>query len=542
MPARRARRHLEPWHAARGAGRFAAARVSLGAMASSPRETNVSAAGVSAGGDSSRETRDASPSPRVQRAATPMRGLTGKHHPSVNLPPLRLPRCAEGEDGFSKSGASGEDGFLVVGRDFNRARFDPVANSKFLDDRPWDAVDAFARDLVLGEACLTSLVDATCVHRPESARADARKDLFAFCPASPCDGEGVDPSGARLRDAPTGMRRRTHRHTYRFSVRYYGPGFAGWAWRAEDAKYFDDAPWSVGAFSAAAATQKALAPLFANDTNATRPLWCAGRTDKGVHGLAQTVSFTVADDLEKESRESEKKGGLGKPFRETVAALVAASPAGLLGHLRVVASPAPREAHRKFHATFCATWRRYVYVFPTRQSMREERTPRREIDVSLLNEMLGRLVRKEKKHPFDGGKAAVDGVDGIASTGSPGVDCYAFARDTVAGKDSRVVFRVARAFRGHVPRVDDDPHGTETRDSRGEEVIVIELVANRFLRKLVRVLVATAAREAATGAKPDVLLALAAARERSATASAAPPNGLFFAGVGYGDHPEYDEA
>ena len=132
-------------------------------------------------------------------------------------------------------------------------------------------------------------------------------------------------------------------------------------------------------------------------------------------------------------------------------------------------------------------------------------------------------------------------MDGIASTGSPGVDCYAFARDTVAGKDSRVVFRVARAFRGHVPRVDDDPHGTETRDSRGEEVVVIELVANRFLRKLVRVLVATAAR-GGDGRQADVLLALAAARERSATASAAPPNGLFFAGVGYGDHPEYDEA
>ena len=55
-------------------------------------------------------------------------------------------------------------------------------------------------------------------------------------------------------------------------------------------------------------------------------------------------------------------------------------------------------------------------------------------------------------------------------------------------------------------------------------------------------LVATAAREAATGAAPDVLLALAAARERAATAGAAPPSGLFFAGVGYGDHPEYDEA
>jgi hypothetical protein len=39
-----------------------------------------------------------------------------------------------------------------------------------------------------------------------------------------------------------------------------------------------------------------------------------------------------------------------------------------------------------------------------------------------------------------------------------------------------------------------------------------------------------------------VLLKLADARERTATASAAPPSGLFFAGVGYGDHPVYDEA
>ena len=203
-------------------------------------------------------------------------------------------------------------------------------------------------------------------------------------------------------------------------------------------------------------------------------------------------------------------------------------------------APARRRVSRtsggahEFHATFCATWRRYVYVFPTRQSMREERT-RREIDVSLLNEMLGRLVRGEKtsrrrreSRRRRGGR--------IASTGSPGVDCYAFARDTVAGKDSRVVFRVARAFRGHVPRVDDDPHGTETRDSRGGSC------RDRARRKPLFAETRPRARRdggarAATGAKPDVLLALAAARERSATASAAPPNGLFFAGVGYGDHP-----
>ena len=278
VPARRARRHLEPWHAARGAGRFAAARAFPRAPWRPLPVRRMCRRRVSLRAVTRRAKRDASPSPRVQRTATPMRGLTGKHHPSVNLPPLRLPRCAEGEDGFSKSGASGEDGFLVVGRDFNRARFDPVANSKFLDDRPWDAVDAFARDLVLGEACLTSLVDATCVHRPESARADARKDLFAFRPASPCDGEGVDPE----RRASAGRARRyatpnTPAHVpvlgavLRPGVRRLGVARGGREVLRRRALV------RPGAFSAAAATQKALAPLFATQTPRTPRGRCGAR-------------------------------------------------------------------------------------------------------------------------------------------------------------------------------------------------------------------------------------------------------------------------
>ena len=522
---------------------------------SSP-DTEASAAGVSASGDSSRDA-PSSPSERVPRAATPMRGMIGDKHPSVNLPPLPLPTRAEGEGGGS--GVDSGDGFLVVGRDFNRARFDPVANSKFLDDRPWGAVDAFARKLVLGEVCLSSLVapvDGTVDGTAEISGAggecttspvDEQTRTPRLDPAAPCDGEGVDPSGLRLRDAPPLKPRKTPRHTYRFSVRYYGPGFKGWAWSADDEKYFapskrndddksplrrteaSDAPWSVGAFSASAATQKALAPLFANDTTKTKPLWCAGRTDKGVHGLAQTVSFVAANDLNDLNA-----------FPETVKRLVEASPAGRLGHLRVVETPAPRETHRNFHATFCATWRRYVYVFPMRQSMREERTPERTINVALLNEMLGKLVERSRASADAVGISASVSAS-VSASKKKGVDCYAFARDTVPGKDSRVVFLEARAFLGRVPTPSDDAQ-TDSTKKEHEDVVVIELVADRFLRKLVRVLVATAAREAATGAAPDVLLKLADARERTATASAAPPSGLFFAGVGYGDHPEYDEA
>ena len=68
------------------------------------------------------------------------------------------------------------------------------------------------------------------------------------------------------------------------------------------------------------------------------------------------------------------------------------------------------------------------------------------------------------------------------------------------------------------------------------DVIVIELVADRFLRKLVRCLVSTTMREAANFAgDDDVLLNIAATRDRRAVAPPAPPGGLFFAGVSYSD-------
>jgi tRNA U38,U39,U40 pseudouridine synthase TruA len=63
----------------------------------------------------------------------------------------------------------------------------------------------------------------------------------------------------------------------------------------------------------------------------------------------------------------------------------------------------------------------------------------------------------------------------------------------------------------------------------------VELVANRFLRKMVRVLVATAVREAAAGATPDNLLKLMHATCRRASAPPAPPEGLCLVDIGYTD-------
>ncbi|XP_057980936.1 uncharacterized protein LOC131166419 isoform X5 [Malania oleifera] len=82
----------------------------------------------------------------------------------------------------------------------------------------------------------------------------------------------------------------------------------------------------------------------------------------------------------------------------------------------------------------------------------------------------------------------------------------------------------ARAAEARLPSPD---HG------EGTKVMCVELVANRFLRKMVRVLVATAIREAAAGAGDDALLKLMDATCRRATAPPAPPDGLCLADVGY---------
>jgi len=139
------------------------------------------------------------------------------------------------------------------------------------------------------------------------------------------------------------------------------------------------------------------------------------------------------------------------------------------------------------------------------------------------------------------------------------VDMHAFARGTPPGSSSDVTFRVARAFEAELPRVPelDGASATAgstrdgirrsrsvasggtlptTEDADDRRVVVIELVADRFLRKLVRCLCATAVREAASHAGEefdDVLLHLAEGRDRRAAAPPAPALGLVFAGVEY---------
>ena len=386
---------------------------------------------------------------------------------------------------------------IRAGRDFNRSRWDPVEQNAFLDDRPWRAVDAFYAALTTGATCLREI----------RAVGDAGEGL------RPADVEvtsaSASTSTSRTTAGATSRKTREGRTTFRARLAYHGPSFAGFAWNASCDGAYDGDAFVPGEVSVTAALQTALRPVL--DKRRSAP--SAGRTDRGVSAAASCVSFWTKLDVNVEDVEravNESPPGRARAWR--------------MSETRVV--------HDSFHATFAAEARRYVYVIPKRQTLAETRTPIAEVDAEIVNRILAPLV----------GKA---------------VDMHAFARGTPPGSSSDVTFRVARAFEAELPRVPEldgasatagstrdgirrsrsvasggAPRTTEDADDR--RVVVIELVADRFLRKLVRCLCATAVREAASHAGDDeVLLHLAEGRDRRATAPPAPALGLVFAGVEY---------
>jgi tRNA pseudouridine38-40 synthase len=134
---------------------------------------------------------------------------------------------------------------------------------------------------------------------------------------------------------------------------------------------------------------------------------------------------------------------------------------------------------RWFHASFSARERRYVYL-----SADEGDVP-----IDRLDRMLGALVGRR---------------------------CFgAFARDTARGAPTVRNLREARARHA------------------GDGQIRMDFAADGYLRRQIRVLVATALREAHAGAPEDVLVRIADSGDRRRTAPPADPGGLTLTRVSY---------
>ncbi|MCK6547902.1 hypothetical protein L6R52_18770 [Myxococcota bacterium] len=141
-----------------------------------------------------------------------------------------------------------------------------------------------------------------------------------------------------------------------------------------------------------------------------------------------------------------------------------------------------RRVSDKFHAQFSASTRRYVYLLPDDP----------DVDVARLDRMLCALLGRRSFR--------------------------AFSRNTPPDKKTEKTLLDARARR---VSTDDGPK------------LRVELAGDAFLRKQVRVLVATAVREAKSGGDDDVLVRIAEARDKRETALPAPAEGLYLVRVGY---------
>jgi tRNA pseudouridine(38-40) synthase len=248
-----------------------------------------------------------------------------------------------------------------------------------------------------------------------------------------------------------------------------------------------------------------------HDKKIPRPnLRVSGRTDAGVHAIGQIARFRTYmyywENNGNAKGTSESKSSLKSSSEQLLQHMNQHPLAGSSFQCLSVTPVSPQ-----FHPTFGATCRAYVYLIDTRQI---ENMLLKYTTVSLA-ELVSRM---------DTMLRALEGRE---------LDYVAMSYGKVKTQSTECNLLVARAF---LATRNNNVGSTETHTSGS--VLGIQLVGNRFLRRMVRILVATTLREALAmhAEDPERLGNALETRNRSRMARPAPPQGLVFVGALY-DRP-----
>lgn len=352
----------------------------------------------------------------------------------------------------------------------------------YMYTRPWENVVNFYSNVVNGQTTLLDLFGAKTHHIADDTGIE------------PCDESEYVATPSQKRAG------RWARMNYKIVVSYHGGSFDGWQKQPGLNTVQEVIEKCLGKFvderKAALLKDKGL-PLEGNAV-------VAGRTDKGVTGFQQVCSFyTWREDV------------MPQDIEDTINSIVP-------GKLRVISvSKVPRT----FHPNFSAKWRRYLYLFPLNAGETEEENKQND-------EKNSESAFDEEGNIIKPTRFKVSKVNKLLQQLEGKLLSYKmFARDT---KPSRNTGPPTECFMYHA-RATQVTLTINSEKGEYTEAMCIELVANRFLRKMVRVLVATSIREAAAGAEDDALIKLMDATCRRATAPPAPPDGLCLFDVGYND-------
>ncbi|KAK7318045.1 hypothetical protein RJT34_02742 [Clitoria ternatea] len=361
---------------------------------------------------------------------------------------------------------------------------------QFMYARPWQRVNDFYSNIVNGNFSLPLLFGSqTLLDYNNSAGIAALSDKTELESVAPEDRGG-----------------RWARVTFKIVLSYHGGSFDGWQKQPGLNTVQSIVEGSLGKFVDEKKTQLLQEKGLPIEGCAA----VAGRTDKGVTALQQVCSFyTWKKDV--------KPGDIEDTINQ-------AAP----GKLRVISVS---DVSRAFHPNFSAKWRRYLYIFPLTNGEYRDQSSGNEVFCESFG--YNEIHDSSSKDGLENGKTSyefsVNKVNRLLRKLEGTLLSYKmFARDTKAsrndGPPTECFVYHARAKEARLSMTD---YAEETK------VMCVELVANRFLRKMVRVLVATSIREAAAGAEDDALLKLMDATCRRATAPPAPPDGLCLVDVGY---------
>jgi tRNA pseudouridine38-40 synthase len=264
------------------------------------------------------------------------------------------------------------------------------------------------------------------------------------------------------RDPDAGVRR------IALGVEYDGSRFAGWQWQ-----------------TGRPSVQETLEGALSRVANHPVRVICAGRTDAGVHGLAQVVHFDSASTRSEYSWQMGANSGLPPEVRVTFAKPVSSD----------------------FHARSQAIARYYRYSILSRSAS------------SALD--AGRITWTP--HALDEGR--------MREAAEPLLGDQDFSAFRAQGCQSKSPRRIMHFI--HVVRDGDRIH--------------LDLCANAFVHHMVRN-IAGALIEVGTGKRsPDWVAEILEGRDRARAGVTAPPDGLYFAGVLYPDqfdlprHPIFDQ-
>jgi len=215
--------------------------------------------------------------------------------------------------------------------------------------------------------------------------------------------------------------------------------------------------------------------------------YCAGRTDADVSAVSQVVSFITGNTT---ITPDEIKDKINRAYTDSDKRLKC------YDVYRV-----PKSFNPRSHAT----WRRYIYLVPLNKTSNNSFDL--DIDVNFVNRTLSSIENLELNyHALSHGEdKSVASVDGL--------------------QDRCVMFKAT----AHYLNVECDKENVVP-------VMAIELVGNRFLRKMVRIICGTLVREALKAEKDRndrILLDICASGERRFAGPPLPGGALCLSGVGY---------